>query len=57
MSGASPRETNIAVGNGRGGDGGPNQTEAVGDAVAPAAAAQASRQQLSMCWPFGQHDF
>jgi hypothetical protein len=56
MSGESQREEKVAVRKVRAGAARPYQTKDGGDTVRATAARQASRQQLVVCTPLGQHD-
>jgi len=56
ISGASPREENVAVWIGNARAERPYQTEDPGDIATATVARQASRQQLAVCKPLGQHD-
>jgi hypothetical protein len=56
ISGASPREENVAVWIGNARAERPYQTKGVDDTATPTVARQASKQQPAVCNPLGQHD-
>ena len=56
MSGESPQEKKLVVRTCRVGAVRSYQTKGAGDAATATVAMQASRQQLAMCDPLGQHD-
>jgi hypothetical protein len=55
MSGESPREEKVVVRNCRNDAVRRYQTEAAGDAATAMAVGHASRQQVAVCDPLGQH--